>query len=188
MTSDRDLLERVRSYQEQFGLGVKCNKFLGAVTVEVLRAALREAGLLVAERDVFIRGVPVEVDLLILRPGTDTIGRLLYESSEVIAALEIKNRGSFGKSTVQRVHATFLRFSGAVPGIHCAYVTLSERKGYGWAITDDNIGDPHRAFTLFRREGAVGDCDSPISTGQWCQLLQTLQSWVYESRRAGDKS
>jgi len=174
MASDRELLDRILAAQESFGPR-RCGKFSGAVTVEVLRAGLRQAGFAVSNRDVFIRGVAIEVDLLIVRPGYDLPGRVLYEPSEVLAALEIKNVGSFGQATIEKVRRDFSRISTACPAALCAYVTLTERKSYKWAITEGNLGHP--VFTLFWFKDS-GRQRHYQRTGEWPRLLEVLHATV----------
>ena len=174
MASDRELLERILAAQESFG-PKRCGKFSGAVTVEVLRAGLRQAGFAVSNRDVFIRGVAIEVDLLLVRPGSDLSGRVLYEPTDVLVALEIKNVGSFGQATIDKVRADFSRISAACPAALCAYVTLAERESYKWAVTEGNLGHP--AFTLFWLNHS-GRQRHYQSTGDWPRLLGVLQAQV----------
>ena len=104
MASDQEVLERVSSAKERFGPKL-CGKFSGAVTVEEISAGLCEAGLPVSDRDVFIRGVQIEIDLLVVRPGIETLRRLLYEPAKVLPALEIKNIGSFGQATIDKIRS-----------------------------------------------------------------------------------
>jgi hypothetical protein len=59
---DQEILESINIAKRDFGM--KCYKYAGAITVEVLRLALQHYGFLVSERDVFICGVPFEIDLL----------------------------------------------------------------------------------------------------------------------------
>ncbi len=57
--------------------GVKSKKFSGALTVELVREALLKEGFNVSERDVFIKGFPVEIDLLISKKGISAENRIL---------------------------------------------------------------------------------------------------------------
>ena len=66
--NDFQLLHEIY-YPKAVGFGVKCSKFTGALTIEVLRLHLKRNGIPVSRRDVFIKGVGIEVDLIIPRPG-----------------------------------------------------------------------------------------------------------------------
>lgn len=137
-----DLVEKARKAKETFG--TKCPKFAGAATVEIIRAALARRGILTSSRDVFIRGVPVEIDLIIPCPGAKPFLGLVYEPAQVVLALELKNSGSFGEPTLQKIKRDFGRLRQA--GVECAYLTFEERRGYKWAVSGERLGSP--CFTL----------------------------------------
>jgi len=151
--------------------GVKCSKFAGAVSVEILRAALAHEGIPTSPRDVFVQGLPVEIDLVIPRPGEEPTLGVLYRAAQVAAALEIKNSGSFGDKTIQKVRADFGLFHEA--GISCAYVTLEERHGYRWALSSESIGHP--CFTLGWHKAAAGPFEV---TEDWEKLLIFLRACI----------
>ena len=158
-----ELVQKARDAKKAFG--PKCGKFAGAVTVEIIRARLQVEGILVSARDVFISGLPIELDLLVPRKGAEPWMGMLYEREDVCAVLEIKNAGSFGDQTIRSVRSNFERVRQRVPGVTCAYVSLEERQGYKWAITDANSGA--RAFTLAWRKGDSG----PYSlTADWSRI------------------
>ncbi len=50
-----------------------CNKFEGHLAVETLKQALADEGIASSARDVFVKGVPVELDLLIPRIGASPL-------------------------------------------------------------------------------------------------------------------
>ena len=54
-----------RAREAKAAFGTKCSKFSGAVTVEILKAALAEEGIQTSPRDVFVRGIPAGIDLVI---------------------------------------------------------------------------------------------------------------------------
>jgi len=178
---DQQLLDRVTAAKNDFG--AKCSKYAGAVTVELMRRAFEERGIKTSARDVFIHGVPVEIDLLIAKSDAVPVDDLLYQPHEVLVAFEIKNSGSFGDSTIQRTRHGFDLIQSQNPKIHCAYVTLAERKEYLWAIDDATIGGqataatrPRKAYTLFRHN------ESPHNrtyepTGDWERLIADVKSW-----------
>lgn len=155
------------------GFGTNCKKFSGSVTVEILRSALLSLGIPVSTRDVFIKGVPIEVDLLIpTRVATPDYG-LMYHPGDVLAVLEVKNYGAFGEDTLKRVHRSFELIRAANPQIYCAYVTLAERRGYKWAATADNLSAD--VFTLFWHNGSSRNGGFE-STGDWSNLVNRLKS------------
>jgi hypothetical protein len=103
----------------------KCSKFAGAVSVELLKSALAAEGIAASSRDVFVRGIPVEVDLVIPCAAQVPALGVLYEPQQVTAALEVKNSGLFGGGSLAKLRDVFGRFRAI--GIQCAYVTLEER-------------------------------------------------------------
>lgn len=121
-TSDHALLEAIQRSKQEFG--VKCSKFAGAVTVEMLKSALIAQGIHMSPRDVFIKGVPSEIDILFPKRAAKPQHDLIYEPSDVLAVLEVKNAGSFGDATLAAIRRTFGRVQRANSAIYCAYVTL----------------------------------------------------------------
>lgn len=61
----QEIVKIARKAKEDFGPGHP-KKFGGAVAIEILRATLDEKNIPTSRRDVFIRGIPLEIDLLIL--------------------------------------------------------------------------------------------------------------------------
>jgi len=167
---DRMILDGVERVKREFG--VKCNKYAGAITVQTLRRALQERGFSVSERDVFIRGIPVEIDLLIPTPLAEPQNGILYEPSQVSVVFEVKNYGSFGAPTVETVRRSFSRIRGANDQIACLYVTLSEREGYIHAVKPEPPG--FDAFTLFWHTGSW-EARIHTSSGDWERLLAKLE-------------
>jgi hypothetical protein len=82
------------------------------VTVEVFRCALMNNGYSVSPRDSFVRGIPLEVDMLIVRPDAAPQHNCLYQPRDVLAAVEVKNYGSFGDSTIATTKANLDRIRG----------------------------------------------------------------------------
>lgn len=157
--------------QAKTDFAVKCSKLAGSLTVESLRRALEDEGIHLSARDVFIHGVPVEIDLLMPRPGAVPRSGLVYEPCDVLAALEVKNSGAYGAQTLESIRRAFGLIRAANPRILCVYVTLSERMGYRWAATDKNLGA--RAFTLFWHDGSrKGPSYRP--SGDWSRLVAEL--------------
>jgi hypothetical protein len=167
----KQILDRVREAKDGFGAKWP-KKYSGAVTVEVIGEALRDAGYNVSPRDSFIRGIPIEVDLLVVRPGVEPQFGCLYEPSDVLVAIEIKNSGSFTKSCIETTRNNFKKITKANAEIRCCYVTLTERETYKWRVTNDNLGHPYRAFTIFWHRGSK-NIDYQ-DTGDWQKFLDKL--------------
>jgi hypothetical protein len=148
------------------------SKFTSSVAVEIFRAALRQEQIPVSPRDCFIRGVPIEFDLLVTRPHPDPTWELLYAPDEVRVALEVKQVGAF-PGTIERVCRDFRRLSAQYPHIDCAYVAIEERKGYKLAVSQENIN--HRVFTLARYGDPAKDFEL---TGEWEGLLTFLRQRI----------
>jgi hypothetical protein len=165
---DKVLLKSVNEARQAFG--PKCMKLAGSLTVEVIRAAFEQLGIAVSVRDVFIRGVPVEIDLLVPRPVATPKCGLIYEPLDVLAAFEVKNAGAF-PGTVEAVRKSFELIRSANPRIYCAYVTLAERKGYKWAATTENLGAD--VYTLFWHNGSIKH-RSYEKTSDWDRLTKKL--------------
>jgi hypothetical protein len=163
----RKIVSQAWDATEKFG---KCGKFGGAVTVEIVRNGLREEGIRTSARDVFVKGVPVEIDLII--PHHDakpTLGDILYDPSEVAVALEIKKSGSYGRKSLTSIRRNFKQL--AANGVRCAYLTLQERKSYCHKATPANVGA--RCFTLHWSQPA----SAPFkATDHWDRLVRFLQS------------
>ena len=98
--NEHEILELVNAAKKNFG--AKCSKYSGAVSVELIRHALKSHGIETSSRDVFIKNVPVEIDFLVSKPGVLPGHGLLYQPEDVLAAFEIKNVGSFGQ--IGRAH------------------------------------------------------------------------------------
>jgi hypothetical protein len=168
---EHTLLQGVEESKQAFG--VKCGKFSGSVTVQLLRSALQEAGIDVSSRDVFIRGVSVEIDLLVPKRNATPDAELVYDPSDVLAAIEVKNSGSFGDGTLESTRKCFARIRAANPNIECMYVTLMERKGFKWAATRENLGAD--VYTLFWHSGSA-KTRRYEATGDWARLVNSLNS------------
>ena len=73
----------------------------------MIRDAFKKEGFTVSERDVYIKGIPIENDLMVLRPGIKSENRILYDHEDILVVLEIKSRGSFGKSIIEGIRKNF---------------------------------------------------------------------------------
>jgi len=165
---DQELFALV--FQGKRELGVNSKKFAGSLTVEMLKHAVETHGILVSPRDVFIRGIGVEIDLLLLKKANPKYG-LLYEPKDVLAVLEVKELGSWGQQTLNQIRRNFELIRRISNDIYCAYVTLTERRGFKQAITTENLGFP--AYTLFCHRG--NDVENAEPTGDFERLLNDLR-------------
>lgn len=177
MARDQELLDCIVEAKRTFGK--KCPKYAGACTVEALRAALGAAGLPVSARDVFIRGVPFEIDLLIPRAEAVEVDKLVYDANDVLVALEVKNSGSFGESTLKNVRCCFERIRAESSNIACLYVTVAELRNYRWAATAENLDAD--VYTLFLHNSARRR--KYEATGHWELLLARIRDVVEKSRK-----
>ena len=154
---------------ERFG---KCRKFGGAATVEIVRQGLREEGISTSARDVFVNGVPVEIDVIVPRRGAKpSLGEILYEPSEVAVALEIKKSGSYGEKSLKSTRDNFKLL--AETGVRCAYVTLEERQTYLYKGTEANLGAP--CFTLHWHQP---ESEPFRATEDWDRLVEFIRQQV----------
>lgn len=168
---DAEILNAVEDAERYFG--PRCGKYSGAMTVQIIRRALQREGVAVSARDVFIRGIPVEVDLILPRKGTIPRDELVYEPQDVLLAVEIKKSGSFGARTIASIqkNAEILRITN--PPIASTCLVLSERKGYRWAVTDLNAGC--KVYTIFWHRGD-GARRIQQPTGDWDRFLADVRT------------
>ena len=167
---EHEILRRFEKIKRDFG--AKCKKLSGSVTIELLREAFSKQGVEVSDRDVYIRGVPIEIDLVFPVRRVKPISGLIYEPEDVLAAFEIKTIGCFGKKSIDSVRNCFHRIQSANPKIYCAYISLSERAGYKWAARPENVGAD--TFTLFWHDGKSLDRIYTPS-GDWTRLIRKLK-------------
>jgi hypothetical protein len=161
-----EIVTQIWDATEQFG---KCGKFGGAATVEIVRQGLKEEGIPTSGRDVFIQGVPVEIDLIVPRRGAKpSLGGILYEPSQVAVALEIKKSGCYGKKSLTSIRDNFKLL--AAKGVCCVYLTLEERKTYRYKATTANLAA--RCFTLHWHQP---DSEPFNATKDWDRLLTFLR-------------
>jgi hypothetical protein len=175
------LLERVNAAKREFG--ARCKKYVGAVTVELIKRALQENGINTSPCDVFIKGLPIEIDLLIPKAGIEPENGILYRPEDVLVVLEIKHYGAYGEEAVRRIRENFQAIQRCNKEIRCLYITLSERRGYKWAVTEDEdslgyLGHP--AFILFWRSGS-GKKEKWESPGDWQRLVDTIAPVLAEA-------
>jgi len=165
----QEIVERTWEATELFG---KCGKFGGSVTIEIIRQGLQGEGIRTSARDVFVDGVPIEIDLIIPRGcAKPTLGDLLYDPMEVAVALEIKKSGCYGRQSLNSIRHGFKQL--AAKGVRCAYVTLEERKSYRYRATRKTVGAP--CFTLHWHQPENEDFKA---TNDWEKLIAFLRRAV----------
>jgi hypothetical protein len=147
----------------------KCGKFAGAVTAELMKKHLGNAGITTSARDVFIQGIPLEIDLIVPYPKEEPTQGLLYEPRQVAVALEIKKSGAFGKQTIEATKNNFKRLRDR--NVACAYVTLEERRSFIYRVTKENIGG-FPCFTLAWHKVTGGILED---TQEWDGLVTFLR-------------
>ncbi len=167
MTAE-EIVRQARHASEGFQL--TCRKFAGAMTAELMKRVLADEGISTSARDVFIRGIPLEIDLIVPRRGEEPTLGLLYEPQQVAAALEIKKSGVFGEHSLHTIRKNFTLLRGL--NVACAYVTLEERKTYRHKATEKNIGGP--CFTLAWHKST----DVLVETQDWDRLLTFLRQRI----------
>ncbi len=164
-----EIVRQVRNASDAFE--PTCRKFAGAVTTELMKKFLADEGIAASARDVFIRGIAIEIDLIVPHRGQKPTLGLLYEPHQVAVALEIKKSGTFGKQSLRTIRKNFRQLSKH--RVKCAYVTLEERKTYRHKATKENIGG-FPCFTLAWHKGE----DVLMETRDWDRLLAFLRRCV----------
>jgi hypothetical protein len=167
---EENIFNEIEQTKKSFGM--KCKKFSGSLTVEVLKSHLEENGFTTSNRDVFIRGVDSELDLLIIQKDAKAQYNLIYKPNDVVAVLEIKATGAFGKNATAQIKATFDKIKSKYPSVFSCYVTLQERKSYKYRITSKGLGYP--AYTIFFHKGQREKFQL-INTGEWSKFLNGLK-------------
>jgi hypothetical protein len=176
LREEEQLVNAVRSAKDDFGHNYP-KKFGGAVAVEILRRKLQCCSIASSRRDVFVRDVPVETDLVIPYAGERPLMELLYEPHQVAVALEVKKSGIFGARGIQAIRRSFnlLREKG----VCCAYFTFEDMKGYKFAGTPESLGC--RCFTMAWHKTSEGPFEP---TEEWKAFVDFLRERL-EARDRG---
>lgn len=153
-------------------LGVKCPKYTGVVTVEYLQRALSQQGIATSPANVFIEGLPIEIDLIVPKEGATPKHGSLYKPEDVVAALEVKFYGAFGTEALDRLQHNLKKIQSVNRSIWCAYVTLMERQTW-WTKTKEHVTLP--AYCLFWHDSNGPDY---ISTGNWREFVGELKRQI----------
>ena len=92
---------------EKMKLRNSSKKFSGAITTEIFKKKLEKLGFNVSSTNVFIEGIPYELDLLIYKKGTSPDFGILFKPENVSAVFELKSLGAIGKESVDRIKIVF---------------------------------------------------------------------------------
>lgn len=153
------------------GFQLKSRKFAGAVTAELMKKVLADEGILTSARDVFIRGVPFEIDLIVPYRGEEPTLGLLYEPEQVAAALEIKKTGTFGEQALENIRKNFGQLRKL--NVKCAYVSLEERQSYLYKATKEKLDAECFIFAWHKVT------DGPLEeTPDWDRLLAFIRERI----------
>jgi hypothetical protein len=126
--------------------------------------------------NVWIKGCPTEFDVLMTTPAASPFpSTKVYKSKDVLACLEIKQRGIYGgrgviTGVLNKKKTQFDEVRSLNRHIRCGYLTLNERsrtrKGINYlAVTKQELR-PYRVFCLKNSDGIVKN--------EWAKLLKWL--------------
>lgn len=152
-------------------------KFIGALTIELLRKGLIKEGFNVSNRDVFIIGMHNELDLIILKKKQKARENLLYYPDQVVAVFEIKFNGTYTKNDISNIKKVFRSIKRLNKKILCLYLTISENSNFVYYPEEKKLGD--YSFFLFLRE--ISPLEDAIEkgklykTGDWNKLIGILK-------------
>lgn len=153
-------------------------KFLVQLFINIVKAELDKLNITTSSPNVFINGVKHEIDLLILKK--DTIAKLIYEPSDVLAAIELKSFGVMGDK-VENIKQVFMSINKLNTRVYCCYITLRDRTNYKYQITEKNLG--YDAFCLFRKNSSRHYTSENIrefhqATGDWNRFFNKIASLI----------
>ena len=172
IVDDLAILQTANEWGNTFCGGTCCKKFSGSMTVQLIREALLNHGVPCSPRDVFIIGIPIEIDLIIpIRHDVQPIHGIIYRPEDVLFALEIKTSGLFNREAAPKLRKVFERIESARPKqIKCLYVTLVETPYFRDLMTLEN------EYTLFWDLGRSKRDDRYERTNQWQKLIDTIKT------------
>jgi hypothetical protein len=144
-------------------------KLRGALTAEAFRRCLAGENIPVSPRDVFIRGLPVELDLIVPKVGAPPPDHnVLYGAQDVAAVLEVKFNGVFDRKANDAIRSVFTQVRNLCGDVECIYVTVTESKSYKHAIVGECERFQFPAYTLFWTSGG-GIYEE--NSGAWVQFV-----------------
>lgn len=140
------------------------------MTTEIIRKYLAQKFNL-SQKDVFIKGLSSEIDLLLLKKNVDN-KKILYEFDEVLAILEIKFRGPQSKEGIIALKKMYDTIKKIKPSIECIYIAIQESEKYKYKITKFNSG--FDVFELFYYTGNIVYGEKK-NTKNWDKLIAFLK-------------
>lgn len=168
---ENQILKEVINYRNL--MGCFCKKLTGSATCQAIRKHLRNKAFNISQRDVYIKGIPNEIDLLLLKDYVNE-KMLVYDPKDVLAVFEIKFSGSYGEDSIENTKKLGEKIKGLNKNIRCLYVTLLETKTYKYRITKENTG--FNIFEIFYKKGNLGSKNfKTFNTGDWDRLLNYLK-------------
>ena len=157
----------------------RSRKFIGALTTELIRTELLKHGFNVSNRDVFIEGIPNELDLLIVKADKNPKENLLYSLDDILVVFEIKFRGTYRENQKNSIKRIFDNGKRKNENIECFYITISENIKYRHRVTSENLG--YDCFELLTRESGLETALKKKllkTTGDWDRLLNRLHDII----------
>ena len=157
----------------------KAKKFVGALTTELIRTELLKHRFNVSNRDVFIEGIPNELDLLIVKADKNPKENILYSPDDILVVFEIKFRGTYGENQRNSIKKIFDNIKRKNKNIECFYITISENIKYRHRVISENLG--YDCFELLTRESGLETALKKKllkTTGDWDKLLNRLHSII----------
>jgi hypothetical protein len=104
MPVDRRLKE-IKDIVKDFGNfpGRLRTKVTGAIAVQILRQHLIQNGIPISHRDVFIKGIPIEFDLIVPKKEAESECGILNQPQDVAAVIEVKYSGIYSKESLEAI-------------------------------------------------------------------------------------
>jgi len=168
---DEDLKIKKEVKNREMDFGEKRPRFYtGSLMVEVIRNHLISKGYNVSNRDVFIKGVDCQIDLLVLKPKSRIVNPVLFNPEDVLVAFEIKKSGVFSVDSIDVIKRNFDKISKINPKIKCVYLTLYEGRKYKHRINKEKLG--YDVFEIF----LVVEKHESKPTGDWNRLQNKLKN------------
>ncbi|HVY01559.1 MAG TPA: hypothetical protein VHA12_02230 [Candidatus Nanoarchaeia archaeon] len=173
--NEKEIYDKIESLRQP----LKISKFLGAMSNEVIRDALIKEGFRVSERDSFIKGVPYEIDLMILKKKAVPIFNGYYDPEDVLCVFELKYRGIYGKEELSHIKKMFESVKMINKSINGIYLTVYENKKHSHRATKEKIGmdifelfSPNTSMDSAMKKGIFYDS----ATGDWKRLINHLST------------
>ena len=173
--SDYKILKQFQEIESYFPIDRPMNKLIGALFAELVKFYLKTEGFCVTNRDIFIKGLPTEIDLMIVKKETRNKYDLIYDPNDILVVFELKKNGAYGKKDLEIYKNLFSNIRSLNKNIKCIYLTFTERTSYTYRITEEKLGFP--VFELFPRlKGDFNYTNYTNSLGNWDKMVQFLKS------------